>query len=216
MTVQNPPVDITTQNNEEVVVSPEELALLDETTQNKIKSLSAQKAHWRDKEDRARKDLEAYKALHPDTPPLSVPAPITATPASSLDAEAIARKVMFEEKRDEYLNLVPEDKRNQVQEIFNSLSAGKNLKSSDVASYMDLAKRAVGIVITNNFNHRITTASSGAIPPKTPPGPTPEQIKMARLAGNDPKAVYGDEIDFSNLHGAERFKAGEANNNSEI
>lgn len=55
----------------EVVLTDDEKAVLDEESSKKWDSLLAQKKHFREGRDKARKEFEDYKTKHPETPPES-------------------------------------------------------------------------------------------------------------------------------------------------
>ncbi len=190
-------------NEQDFEFTEEELANLDDKAKQAITSLSAQKKHWREKAKVTEDELKKIKEAPPA--PATDPNPAPASTPPQMDPEAAARKVLLEEKLTESLVSVPEDKRAQVEEVYRSLTTGKSINSASFQSYFDMAKSALGVTTRSASSHRITTGAGGAIPPKTHPGPTPEQIKMAQAAGNDPAKVYGPTADLSGLHNAERF-----------
>jgi hypothetical protein len=195
----------TTAINEEVKFEDDELNTIEETTSKKIKTLDAQKRHWREKaqraEDEARKatqELSELKAKNSPPPaPVSAPQPI--------DVETAARKVAMDMERDKMIMGLPEDKRGSVKEVYTAITAGKTVDISNLNDYMETAMRAVGIDPRVNTSHRITSSSHGSVPPTTPPGPTKEQVELAQKLGNDPEKVYGQKADYSRMANAEKF-----------
>lgn len=204
MTLPNGTEDTTSQNNEqEVEISEDELALLDDDTTKKVQTLSAQKAHFREKAKKLEEELKGLreKVKSSEQPPSPAPAS-SQTPS----AEEAAKRAILALRVEEDLSQVPDDKKATVKEFYSSLTSGKNLDIASHNTYLEAAKRAAGIVVTQGRSHHIySSAASGSVPPVAPPGPTPEQIRLARLAGNDPNKVYGKEANYSDLHNAERF-----------
>jgi hypothetical protein len=198
-----------TGKNDEVIISDEELELLDEDTSKKIKTLSAQKKHWREKAVNQASG-KSYRELYEESkkatpPPVTPPANSEVPPVQTVDAEAVARKVAMEMKREEYLGSLPEDKRNTVKEVFNSITTGKELNVQNFNDYMSMACRAVGVETNQNISGRITSFASGSVPPTNKPGPTPEQAELAKKAGLNPDEVYGEKVDYSNMLNAHKF-----------
>jgi hypothetical protein len=205
MTILNGSDDTTSQNNEQdVEITADELALVDDDTAKKVQSLSAQKAHFRDKAKKAEDKLKEAEAklasLQPNTPP-----PVTTPPVLSGNVEEAAMRALINLKAQEELGFVPEDRRATVKEFYGSLTAGKNLQASDVNTYMEAAKRAAGITSSGRTHHSFVSSASGSVPPTSAPGPTPEEVEMARRAGNDPNKVYGKEANYAGLYNAEKF-----------
>jgi hypothetical protein len=206
MTILNGSDDTTSQNNEQdVVITDDELALVDDDTAKKVQSLSAQKAHFRDKAKKAEDKLKEAEAklasLQPVTQPINTPPQAQA----SVGVEEAAMRALISLKAQEELGFISEDKRATVKEFYGSLTAGKNLQASDVNTYMEAAKRAAGVTSSGRTHHSFTSNASGSVPPTTLPGPTPEEAEMARRAGNDPNKVYGKDANYSGLHNAEKF-----------
>jgi hypothetical protein len=189
-------------NEQEFEFSAEELEALDDKAKQAIPTLSAQKKHWREKAVAAQQELEKLKSATPPAPPVVPPTP---APQPQVDQEAVVRKVLMDSKRDEALASLPEDKRTAVKEVYSSLTLGKNIDSVNFGSYMEMAMNAVGVKQRVSTSNRITSAAPGAIPPKSAPGPTPAEIEMARIAGNDPNKVYGKDASLEGLHDAKRF-----------
>lgn len=205
MTIPNGSGDTTPSSNEndqDFEFSAEELEALDDKAKQAILTLGAQKKHWRTKAKENEAKIEALK----NTPPPVVPPVITQPPVAA-DPEAVVRKIIIEDKLKESLASIPEDKRASVTEVYKSLTAGKPVDSATFQSYFGMALNALGVQGRTTSSHQITTGANGAIPPKTPPGPSAEDIEMAKKAGNDPAKVYGPDASMEGLHNAERFIA---------
>jgi len=183
-----------------------ELGIEDEEFINSLKTLDFQRKHNRGlavdpKTGKKYRDL--LKELTTSAPPAPVVTPPVADP--QVDVEKAARKVAMDMKLEEYLGSVPEDKRATVKEFYGSITTGKEIGISNFNDYMSAACRAAGVEVQSRSAHRINNFASGAVPPTSKPGPTPEQIEMAKRAGLDPNEVYGDKADFSNLLNAHKF-----------
>lgn len=191
--------------NQDVVISDEEKSTLEDTTSSKIETLIHQKKWWREKAQKALQEVNELKAKvtpPPVAPPVSESIPV----AQSAEVEAVARRVAMEMKRDELLAVFPEDKRGSVKEVFTALTAGKQLDNSNLNVYLEVAARAVGVEMAKmNSANRILSSSPGSIPPRTLPGPTPEQVALAQRLGNDPSKVYDPKLDLSHMANAEKF-----------
>jgi hypothetical protein len=193
------------QLNQEVELSEEEKLNPGEKTSKKISSLIAIKQYWREKALKAIQDAETFKK-ELDTLKNSTPTPPTNPPVNDATAvEVAARKVAMDMRKEEFLTEVPEDKREVVKDFYNSLTAGKEVTIQNFSGYMSAAMRAAGVEQRQFSSHKISTHASGSIPPTQKPGPTKEEVDMARKAGNDPEKVYGEKVDFSNLLNADKF-----------
>lgn len=195
--------DNTPPSNEDVDLTDDELSLLDEDTLKKVKSLSAQKRHWRKKAEIAEEKIKNFPSTSPA--PSAAPVPPVSAPAPQVDVEKAARKAAMDLKREEHLATLPEDKRGTIKEVFDSLTSGKEVTLGNFNSYMTMAMRAAGVEPKSSFSHHITSAANGAVPPVSKPGPTKEQVEMAQKAGIDPNKVYGEKADFSNMLNAHKF-----------
>jgi hypothetical protein len=198
--------------NEDVDLTDDEQATLDEGTKTKIGTISFQKKRWRDKAKQAEADLEAYKTAHPAQPaPAAAPAPVapTAKPNEqpTVDVDAAVRKARIEEVKQEHLDEIPEEQRKQVEDTFNSLTVGKTITTREVGDYVAAAARAVGVEPPRRTSvNRIISAGGGSTPPKGRPSPTKEQVEIARKMGNDPEKVYDEKkVDYSSMVGADRI-----------
>ena len=192
-----------TGKNDKVLTDDELNNLSEEELRAQLKTVQYQKVHWREKAQKANQDLETLKK--PAAPPEPNPAPTPQPVVQSVDVEAAARKVAMDMKRDEMLTDVPEDKRATVKEFYDSLSTGKQIDVSNIGTYMQAAMRAAGLEVKTGNANKIISSSSGAVPPRTMPGPTPEQIELARKFGQDPAKVYGEKVDTSAMLNPEKF-----------
>ena len=200
--------DNTGENDTDVEISEEEIEHLDEETSKKIKTLMAQKAHWRKKAKEALEKKEEPQKPNVE-PKLTEPEPaLQPAPESEpkvQDPEKVAKDAAVYLKKSEYLSSVPEDKRATVDEFFKSITAGKDITPDNFNNYMEASCRAAGVEPGKNTYHSINSSASGAVPPTEAPGPTKEQQEAARKAGNDVDEVYGEKTDFSNMLNAEKF-----------
>lgn len=203
----NPGGDNTPTNDK--VLSDEELNnLSEEELRKQLKTTMYQKLHFREKFSKAEEELQKLKGAN--TPPPTPVTPPAVTPAAQpVDVEAAARKVAMDMKRDEMLVGVPEDKRETVKEFYNSITQGKQIDVTNIGTYFQAAMRAGGVEPTVSNANKIISSSSGAVPPRTMPGPTPEQIALANKLGNDPSKVYGEKVDTSGMLNPDKFFADE-------
>jgi len=183
-----------------------ELGIEDEDFLKSVQTLDFQRKHNREKAEKTLKDFEDYKKSHPETPvlpPVPPPAPIVENTDEKI--EKITQKVLVDNKKSEFLIGVPEDKRTSVDEIFKSLTVGKDITVQNINSYFEMAVKAIGIEKETVSFNKINSLANGSVPRDSKPGPTPEQIALAKKLGNDPNEVYGEKVDYSSMAGAEKF-----------
>lgn len=150
-------------------------------------------------------DPETGKKIGSNEPvPPPAPTPGPALPTTP-DMESIAKKVLIETERDRMLATLPEDKRESVKEIFTAITANKEVNTINLGSFLEASARAVGVDTRGNNFNKIISGTGGAVPPRSAPGPTKEQIEFAKKLGNDPEKVYGKEVDFSHMANAQKF-----------
>lgn len=186
----------------EVVFTDQEKAAMDTELAKKVATLTAQKIHQRTKREEAEKALNELKTQSMQKAP--DPAQSVVVP-STVDVAQAAKKVVMDIERDKLIASFPEEKRSSVREIFTALTAGKEVDATNISSFIETAGRAVGVELNVNNSNKIISTSGGNLPPRTPPGPSKEQIGFAKMIGNDPEAVYGQNADFSRLAGADKF-----------
>lgn len=199
----NPGGDKTLEHDK--VLSDDELNnLSEEELRKQLKTTMYQKLHFREKFSKADEELQKLKGSN-IVPPATVVPPAPVTTVQPVDHEAVARKVAMDMKRDEMLLGIPEDKRESVKGFYDAISNGKQVDITNIGTYMQAAMGAAGIAPTVNSANRVISSSPGAVPPRTMPGPTPEQVALAQRLGNDPAKVYGKEVDLSGMLNPEKF-----------